>query len=82
MFAKIIAAIFGSTKAQKPEDLNDILEGFNTQIQKMKARVEFDEQSIEDKKKEQLRLEMEKQVLEGDVAHGKRLIVKFSDLIA
>lgn len=68
--------------ASEPESLEDITAGFQAQIEKMEARVAFDEKTIEEKNKEQLRLEMEKQILEANVSRGKRMVGKFSDLIA
>lgn len=83
MIERILTALgFKATKTTEPETLSDITAGFEAQIEKMKARVEFDKESIEAKNKEQLRLEMEKQILEGDVSRGERMINKFSDLIA
>lgn len=82
MFAKIIAAIFGSNSARKPEDLNDILEGFNTQIAKLTARIEEDEAEVVRKTEEQARLEAEKELLVQDIERGTRVKAKFTDLIA
>lgn len=83
MIERILKAFgIGSTKTVEPETLTDITAGFEAQIEKMKARVEFDKEAIEKKKQDQLRIEMERQVLEGDVSRGERMISKFSDLIA
>lgn len=84
VIAKILNVFGFSTNVAtvEPETIDQITAGFQTQIDKMQARVEFDEKAIEEKNKEQLRLEMEKQILEGNVSRGKRMIGKFSDLIA
>lgn len=82
MFAKIIAAIFGTNHSRKPEDLNDILEGFNTQIAKLTARIEEDEAEVVRKTEEQARLEAEKALLAMDIERGARVKAKFADLIA
>ncbi|MGL5307976.1 MAG: hypothetical protein ACRC9Y_17900 [Aeromonas veronii] len=82
MFAKIIAAIFGTPATKKPEDLNDILEGFNTQIAKLTARIEEDEAEVVRKTEEQARLEAEKELLAQDIERGTRVKAKFTDLIA
>ena len=84
VIAKILNVFGFSTNvvSVEPETIDQITVGFQTQIDKMQARVEFDEKAIEEKNKEQLRLEAEKQILEGNVSRGKRMIGKFSDLIA
>lgn len=84
VIAKILKT-FGfnvNENTNEPESLEDITAGFQAQIEKMEARVAFDEKTIEEKNKEQLRLEMEKQILEANVSRGKRMVGKFSDLIA
>lgn len=80
VIAKILKT-FGfnvNENTNEPESLEDITAGFQAQIEKMEARVAFDEKTIEEKNKEQLRLEMEKQILEANVSRGKRMVGKFA----
>lgn len=84
VIAKILNVFGFSTNvtAVEPETIDQIAAGFQTQIEKMESRVEFDEKEIAEKTKEQARLEAEKQILEVNVSRGKRMIGKFTDLIA
>lgn len=83
VIAKILKTFgFNTVETAEPETIDQIAAGFQTQITKMEARVEFDEKEIEAKTVEQARMEAEKQILEVNVSRGKRMIGKFTDLIA
>lgn len=78
-----LLSFFGFTNAtNKPERLDSILHGFETQIEKLSARISEDEAEIARKTAEQERLESEKELLQQDVVRGNNVKSKFIDLIA
>lgn len=82
MFKKFLAMFSGSTVKTQPAELTEIIGAFETQIQELDKRIEFDNEEIQRKTVEQARLEAEKQILEVNVSRGSRIKTKIEDLIA
>lgn len=82
MFKKFLAMFSGSTAKAQPAELTEIIGAFETQIQELDKRIDFDSEEIKRKTEEQARLEAEKQILEVNVSRGSRIKTKIEDLIA